>query len=378
MSKSRQKYFGICISLLTILILFLILEGYARIKYYYFVVPAQRKFLYQELGDKAVDFINFDFEKNKGGLQYYDYHLYANAPHKSKAATFTEYFSSRNVPGSYPLGTGDIIIWLFGGSTMQNLETIDKFTIANSIANNLKKQNIKATVFNFGVGAFQSSLESIKFQDLLRRTDRAQKPDFVIFYDGFNDAYYSYLAGPGNIQNDLSGKMDALVSGKNLKLFIYSFSNILSQFSILWRDHMKLRIEWSFFCKPRVHEDKEDLAKGTKMYLLNTRMIRAICKDLDIKPIFILQPMIYTKKNLTRFENSVKESLDQKHVKFMEDFYGLTREKMRAYDDFIDLSGILDNSKRNDFTDLGHTGPYTGIDIGANIAKIVVSQMLKK
>ncbi len=282
------------------------------------------------------------------------------------------------MPDSYPLGKGDIIIWLFGGSTMQNLETIDKFTIANSLANNLNKQNIKATVFNFGVGSFQSSIESIKFQDLLRRTSPSEKPDFVIFYDGFNDSAYSYLSGPGNLQGDLSGKMDALITGKNVKLFIYSFTNILSQFSILCRNHIRPRIETALFYTPRLQKDKEDLLKGTEMYLLNTQMIRGICKELDIKPVFILQPMIYTKKNLTPFEVSVKEKFDQKLLKFMADFYEITREKMQIYDDFIDLSGIFDNSKRNDFYDEGHTGPYTGIDTGSHIAKIVASQMSKK
>jgi len=378
MSNSKKKHFIIWACLISVLILLLSLEVFARVKYYCYVLPSQRKILYLELGDKARDFIDFDFEKHKGGMQYYDYHLYAIAPHQSKVATFTSYYSARNVPNSCPLGKGDMILWLFGGSTMQNLETIDKFTIANSIALGLGKHKIKATVFNFGVGGFQSSLESIKFQDLLRRTNLSERPNMVIFYDGFNDAAYAYLSGAGNMQMDLSRKIEALVTGHNAKLFVYSASNILSEFSYLWRDHMKLRIDAALFADHIKHPDTQDLARGVEMYVQNTRMIRSIAKEFNIKPIFILQPMIYTKKNLTSYEISVKKGLDQKQLAFMEEFYVMVRQQMLGRDDFKDLSDILDNSKRNDFTDLGHTGPYTGVDTGSHIAQIITSQLEKK
>jgi len=114
------------------------------------------------------------------------------------------------------------------------------------------------------------------------------------------------------------------------------------------------------------------------MYVLNTQMIRGICKELQIKPLFILQPMIYTKENPTDFEISTKESLNQLLIKFMEEFYDITREKMRSYDDFNDLSHIFDNSKRNDFYDYGHIGPYSGVDIGFHLSQIVARQVLKK
>ena len=105
------------------------------------------------------------------------------------------------------------------------METVDRLTIANQLALNLKKNNIKATVVNFGVGGFQSSLESIKFQDLLRRVDKRERPDIVIFYDGFNDAGQAFVFEAGTMQEDLSKKMEALVTGNYGKLAIYSILN---------------------------------------------------------------------------------------------------------------------------------------------------------
>ena len=362
--------------MIAVLIPIITIEVYSRIKYLYDPpVPVGLKFLHQELGDKASEFID---PEGKGGTKYYDYHLYATVPYKSKTATFTEYYSARSVPDSYPLGEGDIIVWLFGGSTMQNLETIDKLTIANSLAYNLKKSGIKASVFNFGVGSFQSSLESIKFQDLLRRTSFSERPNFVIFYDGNNDAGHSYLYGAGNLQNDLSQKMEALVTENRPKLLVYFVSSIFSRFSYFWKDYVKRRIDAVLFRNPGPYNNKQNLVKGVEMYVNNTRMIRSICKEFHIKPVFILQPVIFSKRNPTSFEISVVKSSDQQELKFMEKFYKMVRQKMQYYDDFEDLSHVLDNSKRNDFYDRGHTGPYTGVDIGLHLSQAVARRVLKK
>lgn len=373
----RFKIKGMMLSSLVTILLFLVtVEIYTRRRYSYEPPSLHLQFLQQEVGERISDFI--DPEAKPNGLKYYPYHLFATAPYQSKTAIFTEYFSARNVPDSYPLGDGDIIVWLFGGSTMQNLETIDKLTIANSIALNLKESGIKATVFNFGVGSFQSSVESIKFQDLLRRTSPSEKPDFVIFYDGYNDAAYTYLSGAGNIQRDLSEKMEFLITSNHPKLLVYSASNIFDKYSYLWKHYIKPRIDTMLFDPATFFDNKQNLIKGVEMYVLNTQMIRGICKELQIKPLFILQPMIYTKENPTDFEISTKESLNQLLIKFMEEFYDITREKMRSYDDFNDLSHIFDNSKRNDFYDYGHIGPYSGVDIGFHLSQIVARQVLKK
>lgn len=221
-------------------------------------------------------------------------------------------------------------------------------------------------------------MESIKFQDLLRRTSLSERPDVVVFYDGYNDAAYSYLSGAGNMQNDLSQKMEALVTGEYSKLSVYCVSNIFSKYSYFWKDYLKQRIDAALFRNTISFDNKQNLVKGVEMYVTNAQMIRGICKEFRIKPIFVLQPMIYTKKDPTSFETSVKNALDQQQLKFMEEFYETARQKMCQYDDFEDLSDILDNSRRNDFYDHGHTGPYTGVDIGYHLSRVVEKQILKK
>ena len=311
--------------------------------------------------------------KKSVGLKYYDYHIFANTPRPTELMTFTEYYSARNVPDSLPVGTSTFTIWLFGGSTMQNMETIDELTIANQLAKNLNENNTPATVVNFGVGGFQSSIESIKFQDILRRVPENEHPNVVIFYDGFNDAGQSAIFKAGSLQQDLSRKMEALVEGHHGKLLFYSLSNIIGEYSAYWKDRLSYKMTKLIFGEELIMYDRDNLTMALDIYEDNTRMIRGICQEFNIRPIFLLQPMIYTKNNLTEFEKKIHDRPGaQKTISFMKDYYQQARSRMAQYEDFYDITSILNDSKRNDFFDLGHTGPYTGMTIGQEISEIVI------
>jgi len=363
-------------SIIAIFLILVFLEIQARFK----VAHERGKhidILYEEKFPLAEQLIT-DKRKNNG-LVYYDYHIFANAPFSTETMKFTSYYSARNVPDSMPIGEGDVTIWIFGGSTMQNCETVDRLTIANQLALNLKKNNIKATVVNFGVGGFQSSLESIKFQDLLRRVDKKERPDIVIFYDGFNDAGQAFVFEAGTMQEDLSKKMEALVTGSWGKLAIYSTLNFIGKHSYYWKNRLSYKISTKvLFGEEIIKNNNDNLLKAVDIYAANTRMISGICKEFDINPIFALQPMVYTKKNLTEFERKVyNRPNSQDTINFMKRFYEITRKKMNKYDDFYDMSDVLNDSKRNDFYDLGHTGPYTGITTGYKLFEIVKKTLNK-
>lgn len=316
--------------------------------------------------------------KNARGYRYYDYHYFAFKPFTTKTVTFTDYFSARNVPDSVPLGKGDLIIWIFGGSTMENFDISDEYTIANQFAKKLLENNISATVFNFGVSAFQSSLESIKFQEILRRVKESEIPDIVIFYDGFNDSANSYISGAGNMQYTFSNKLKTIIEGNNKLMFNYYLTDYISRYSAWWRKYSGPFIQWKVYGKGQWNGSSQNLHMAVNIYSMNTRMIRAICNDFDITPVFILQPMIFTKTQLTDFEKSVYATCDTVMIKFMKDFYSLVRQSMGERNDFYDLSGILNTSIRNDFYDYGHNGPYTSVTIGEEIAKIVREISIKQ
>lgn len=376
--KDIKQY--VIISLVTIAIVFICLEFYTRYQLKNGKSGNEVRILYEEKFPEIDKFLADKRLAGSAGLSYYDYYLFSTAPTpvKTRLMTFTNYYSSRKVPDSLPLGSNAPIIWIFGGSTMQNMETTDELTIANQVAVNLKKAGRPATVINFGTGGFQSSLENIKFQELLRQVPAKERPTVVIFYDGFNDAGLATLFKAGSYQNDLAKKIEAIVVGHHWKMFFYSLGNLLGKLSAYWKDKLAFKYSRAIFGEDFIKYDKDNLIKAVEIYEMNTRIIRGVSKEFGIKPIFILQPMIYTKRNLTDFEKKIILPPDNPKLKFMKEFYLLASKSMKKYDDFFNLSDVLNESKRNDFYDLGHTGPYTGITIGKHIEQILESCLLNK
>jgi hypothetical protein len=91
---------------------------------------------------------------------------------------------------------------------------------------------------NFCVSSFSSSLELIKFQDLLRRVPPSEQSDYVIFYNGYNDVNGGYLFGGDNMQADLSFRLLLLIEKKYAELIRYCLFFSWSEKSILFRDYV--------------------------------------------------------------------------------------------------------------------------------------------
>ena len=90
-------------------------------------------------------------------------------------------------------------IWMFGGSTLWGNGARDEDTIASILAEKYSKSTGPVCVTNFGEGGWVNTQELIQLELALKRTPKA--PDFVIFYDGYADAFAPAAAGR------LSGRM---------------------------------------------------------------------------------------------------------------------------------------------------------------------------
>lgn len=306
--------------------------------------------------------------------KYYDFHVHAFKPFSQPDLGFSDYFSARRTPASTPLGASKSIVWLFGGSTLQNLDTPDSLTIVNQFALNLKNAGKKVTVQNFGVGGFPISMELTKFADLLRRVPANERPQTVVFYDGFNEMGCGLYNGAGNLSGSLRSKMTTMVEGNYGRLALYGASNWLKTKSILWRKHFATKMEYRIFDylkKDSTLSQPKNFDKTVSIYIENTKMIEAICGVYQIKPFFILQPMIHTKKPLTAFELGIYNALEKDWKVFAANFYKELPTKMQGNANFYDISTVLNNRTHNDFFDEGHTAPYTPRIIGKKIFDIV-------
>jgi len=310
-------------------------------------------------------------------LGYHDYYVYSPRPVSSETINFTSYLEARHSlgvrysPDSVELNVAKEIIWAFGGSTMQNLETDDQLSLPNQIAAELNRNNSFARVYNFGAGGFQSSLEVAKFQDLLRRVPQSDWPTTAIFYDGFNEAYLGYHFGPATMQQDISLKMKDLVDRNHVRLMMYAGSEVASRYSAFWRKFVGPSIEMRLYGSQE-YPDRNNVSRTVAAYTTNVSMISGLCSHLHIRCLFFLQPLVVIKYPLTSIEQEVFDSFDKEYVKFVQDFYKQAAEALQREEGFHDVSHILDGVEGSHFHDLGHVAPFSGIPIGREIAKLIL------
>ncbi|MFQ5508896.1 MAG: hypothetical protein ACE5FN_06120 [Leptospirillia bacterium] len=304
---------------------------------------------------------------------YHDYHLFSIRQLDTETIGYIGPMSARRTPDSIPMEQADLVVWMFGGSTMQNFELPDQRTIANLVARNLQQAGRAAHVVNYGVGTFQSSLELIKFQSLIARNSGYRTPDIAVFYDGYNDADQGYQFGAGVLQQDLRAKLSLLVGRDHGGLLRYGAAMYLSErFRLFELLLFKVLAPASIFDGNVYDSSPANLDHAVDIYRTNTDMIRASGKALGIKTLFLLQPLVVTKEGLSDAEQAFVGGLAPARRTFVRDFYERTRATGGAHDDFVDLSGGVDQSGNTDFFDLGHIGPKAAEPIARGITEAIL------
>ncbi|HSH74300.1 MAG TPA: hypothetical protein VLA09_01235 [Longimicrobiales bacterium] len=306
-------------------------------------------------------------------VQYYDYFLYAPMSGRSETMSFTEYFGARSTPSSVEGPDVEEVVWAFGGSTLKNIEAIDELTLANQIVHELNARGVPSRLHNFGVRAFQTSLELIRFQELLRAVPEPERPTTVIFYDGYNDARYGYLSGAGYPQSDFSSKLSDVIEQNHGRLLVYGASQWLSRYSFLWRRLAGPPIEAVLHGGKQPDGSTENLEASVNVYAVNIAVASGICEEFGIRCLFFLQPLLATRSALTPFEEDILATIDPGEIQFTRDFYALARDVLGQRSDFHDLSTFYDESDEPVFFDFGHTSPTAGIPMGKEIATRILA-----
>ncbi len=316
---------------------------------------------------------HIELSSKLNGNMYRDYYLFSLAPKNVGDINITEYFSARSTPDSVHIGEATSIIWMFGGSTMQNFETNDKLSIANTVAIAANKRE-KVAVLNFGTGSFHSISESIKFFDLLRRINPNEYPKIAIFYDGYNDSEHSFLYGPGNLNSNWTKPISYIISENYVKLLEFSAYYMLLENIKVYRT-IQFYFDIIFKGKTSSNSVYYSPERAAAIYLTNRKQIEAVCNSFNIQCLFVLQPLLVTKSPLHPFEEKVLSRQNPRLVQFTKDFYSIVLAKSQNKKNFVDLSQILNNETTPHFYDFGHTGPLTGKIIGEALsASLYVSE----
>jgi hypothetical protein len=338
----------------------------------------------------------------KNERTYWDYHYYSQKKLSTPKINFNDVdqFNSREVPCSTnsQLLKKHKIIWMFGGSTLQNLETSDQNTIANIFCETYSvDEHIK--VMNLGVGSFTSEMEIAKLLNLYKISlnNETQLPDIAIFYDGYNDAQRLMIGGswaglPPGVASRLAvaysppssyhqafywllrsfNDLFTAFAGGHKNIVTEAFSTLIKKLENkpLNQDHPILKtVDW--------RTEVNGVLLASKAYIHDQRVLSSICKTLKVTCFTFFQPVLANRKKpvgeveLANFQSQQQNGVNQITIRFYGEVKKAVKELENEYYYFIDLSELPNNPKYINlpmFYDFGHGGFFSGEIIGREMA----------
>lgn len=251
-------------------------------------------------------------------------------------------------------------IWFFGGSTAVGYLNRDSRTIASLLSKNLCEHGFNINITNYGAQGYQNTQELIKFFLLLKKE---QKPDLVIFYDGFNDIY----------SVSQTGEVDLPLNIENRYLEFNSRDNFNIVRPLIKKSYT-MKFLQRYIIKPKgktiTFNAEEKSTEIVNNYIKNDEIIKAIATKYNIKVLHFWQPTLFDRKKFFGQEGYIEQTSDKK----LKELTLLTSEKIKYHNEKI---LILSNVFTEDhpfmvYNDFVHTDE-TGNDIIANeIANHVV------
>ena len=182
-------------------------------------------------------------------------------------------------------GPGVPDIYFFGGSTMWGDGSRDEYTIPSQVSRLLNNSSSPAYITNLAEYAYVSTQDLILFELQLAQ-DRV--PDVAVFYQGFNDIAGAQIDGMAGLPHNEINRLREFKLGDWLR----NGRIALMQPAISLED-----VDFSLVANPDM--TAEDVVSR---YLENVRITQAVADAYGLIPIFVWQPTILFKINLSPIE----------------------------------------------------------------------------
>ena len=214
------------------------------------------------------------------GQRYYPFVEYLEKPRKGKFVNVSEQGARCHYPDreSCTAKGGRQEIWIFGGSTTFGYGVKDSETIAANLGRMLPDFRI----INFGAGGYYSTIERIRFENLLTEFP---PPRAAIFIDGINDFYffnvpdksiftnaYSHILNREKQSDSLVNDIRARLEGLTIyRLFVQKFGHSIKVVA--------------------TSANHEQILKAIHRLSLNHSIIESIGDKLGITILNVIQPI---------------------------------------------------------------------------------------
>lgn len=279
-------------------------------------------------------------------------------------------------------------IYVFGGSTLWGVGARDDYTIPSSLSKLLDNNGYNFTVYNYGESAYVFKQELIHLILLLREGHR---PDYVIFYDGFNEVFSAYSHGAivGHIQvSNISKKLKETevpqAEQPVLRLVLESIFPIFRERCMIYKaiDNMFTPIppqpEFPEVASRYTDEELQLLSGGiTEDYLESVELLIHLAQSFKFQYVCFWQPVVYTETKLTDEEATIDMRVNDRALG---DLYRMTTDSLVAKSPphFFDITDALRDRTKTYYIDMAHLAEEGNEAIAARMFRIFEKEFLQE
>lgn len=248
----------------------------------------------------------FADEYRRHELNIYSYEPFCEYRHPARVGNFINYsphgYRSGVNQAAWPPDDSHYVVFFFGGST--TLAVGPDWTSIPShlqtILDNRKVQGRPIRIYNFGRGAYFSSLEVALFNNLLREGYRC---DLAIFLDGINDPYFHHGIPPtASVYQAAITDMNKTIAAETRSarradiewIHLRRFWSSLPAFKLLdlaarWIDRNR-GLARTLGAPTRPSLTEKEVQVILDRYAYNIRNARTLADSHTIKTLFVWQP----------------------------------------------------------------------------------------
>ena len=231
-------------------------------------------------------------------------------------------------------------VFVFGGSTMWGTGARDDYTIASWLSHLLaEKHGVAANVINFGEGGYLSTQELIALESELQD---GNTPDLAVFLDGVNDVFAAFQNGAAGIpQNEGNRVREFNIDQRIYREALQTWFKDSAVFAVF--GHLPVP-------GPPQNVDLNGLSEAvTTHYAASVTMINRLAQAYHFRTLFYWQPVIFTKRNLTAYEQGEFEKQG-----FLSAFYQSVYGRMRDQGQVKYLGDLFADDPNPYFIDFCH------------------------
>ena len=275
--------------------------------------------------------------------------------------------------------------YVFGGSTTWGVGARDNYTIPSYLSRRLNDNGYAFYLYNYGALAYTFEQEIIHLILLLREGHR---PDYVIFYDGANEVWASYVSGiPGSPMN-LSIMREKLRESWSMKDALRLIANkaydFLTSQSLIYRainsvlTHLSSQQQFQEVVLKYDDEELQLLSSGiAEQYLESKELLDHLAQAYGFEYVCFWQPVTYTE---TRFTDEEAESDRIIKDRALSDLYRFTRDALVAASPphFFNISDVLGNRTKTLYIDSAHLSEEGNEVVANKIFQIFEREFLRE